>query len=102
MSRWDPNSEQERKAHPKSKTIDMIRDVFRGNCQCGKWLVILPTFTIDNPLECHGPCHSDIKCGRKHYVAGDEVKTIEPPHPQPWCDECRREKCECDYRRDNR
>ena len=22
-------------------------------------------------------------------------------HPQPWCDECKNDRCECDYRKDN-
>lgn len=38
-----------------------VPDAFRGNCPCGKWLVIASSgFTEDGPLEC--------RCGRKYYT----------------------------------
>jgi dCMP deaminase len=46
---------------------DPVRDVYRGNCVCGKWLVIPKGFTESNPLICGGPCGSQKKCGRRYY-----------------------------------
>lgn len=45
-----------------------IADMFRGNCECGKWLIIPPTIVKNDPLKC--------ECGRKYYAErnGNELK----------------------------
>ena len=38
-----------------------VPDAFRGNCPCGKWLIIPPgCFNEEEPLEC--------RCGRQFYT----------------------------------
>jgi len=47
--------------------FDPVRDIMRGNCPCGKWLVVPRGFTEDRPLVCGGPCHSGKECGRLYF-----------------------------------
>ena len=35
-------------------------------------------------------------------LADDIIAKLGKGHPQPWCDECKSAKCECDHRRDHR
>jgi hypothetical protein len=47
-----------------------VLHAWRGNCECGKWLVVVPTFTKDKTLEC--------ECGRSYYAeVGRETLTYE-------------------------
>lgn len=42
-----------------------IADAFRGNCACGRWLIIAPSVPESDPLTC--------ECGRKYYAErGDD------------------------------
>ena len=47
-----------------------IPAAWRGNCLCGRWLVVLRAFTFEKPLPC--------ECGRRWYVEGDEARFAEP------------------------
>jgi len=58
--------------------MNPITDIYRGNCKCGKWLLIMPCHTEAKPLECHGMCHSDVPCGRKYIWGEKAVQIIEP------------------------
>jgi hypothetical protein len=48
-----------------------VPDAWRGNCLCGKWLVVLRVFTREAPLVCHGPCGGTGSCGRAWFINGD-------------------------------
>lgn len=37
-----------------------VLDMFRGNCECGKWLMISPSVSRSEPLVC--------ECGRRYYA----------------------------------
>lgn len=51
-----------------SANWDPIVDIYRGNCVCGKWLVIPKTFTISRPLICGGSRDGGEKwCGREWF-----------------------------------
>lgn len=39
--------------------------IFRGNCRCGRWLIVPPNVTAANPIRC--------ECGRCYHVASDRV-----------------------------
>ena len=39
---------------------------------------------------------------RKAYEKQERKRKQKLASQQPWCDECKRAKCECDHRRDNR
>ena len=41
---------------------------WRGNCHCGKWLVVLRSFSRDRPLTCG--------CGVKWFIAEDEAVSM--------------------------
>lgn len=60
--------------------MNPVTDIYRGTCACGKWLLIMPCHTKEEPLECHGPCHQNIECGRK-YIWGEKDVTIIQPKP---------------------
>lgn len=47
---------------------------WRGNCHCGKWLVVLREFRRDNPRVC--------ECGRRWYIDGDVAKFDHSPVTQ--------------------
>ncbi len=51
-----------------NKNLEKVLNMPRGNCPCGRWLMIAPTFTKGNPLKC--------ECGRKFYVEEDKVICI--------------------------
>lgn len=40
-------------------------EAWRGNCKCGRWLVLLVAFTEDHKLRC--------ECGRRWYWRGDQI-----------------------------
>ena len=44
---------------------------WRGNCLCGKWLVVLRSFTKKSPITC--------ECGRAWFIDGDEAKFNHQP-----------------------
>jgi len=52
-------------------------------------------------LHCH-ECDRDGPDIDEEFEKRIDARAKAKPHPQPWCDECRKPKCECDYRRDNR
>lgn len=60
---------------PNTDGFDPIRDIARGNCYCGKWLVIPKTFTREKPLECHGPCGKEGTCDRNWFWEDDKLLT---------------------------
>lgn len=66
-------------SHEEAAKWDPIRDVYRGNCLCGKWLVIPSGFTRERPLICGGPCGQGIECGRAWFWEGGIVKNVLPP-----------------------
>ena len=58
--------------------LDQILLAWRGNCSCGKWLVVLRTYTEDKPLRCEGPCGSTTGCGALWYWEGDVLREVRP------------------------
>lgn len=44
---------------------------WRGNCHCGRWLVVLESRTRAAPLRC--------ACGRAWFIEGDAVCRVDPP-----------------------
>jgi dCMP deaminase len=56
--------------------FDPIRDIARGNCFCGKWLVIPQGFTKTKPLVCGGTCGSGDSCGRQWFWEDDDVRAL--------------------------
>jgi hypothetical protein len=59
-----------------------VPEAWRGNCPCGKWLVVLRVYTREKPLVCHGPCVSPADaCGRLWFVEGEEAKFEVCTHP---------------------
>lgn len=64
--------------------MDPIRDIWRGNCVCGKWIILVKTYTEKKPFVCGGPCHANIACGRRWYWLNDKtVACAEPVQPEP-------------------
>ena len=53
---------------------DPITDIARFNCECGKWIVLPPGFTGENPFTCEGLHES---CGHVYFWKDGEVKTDE-------------------------
>jgi len=47
-------------------THPRVPEAWRGNCKCGRWLVVLVSFTSSKPLRC--------ECGRRWSIDGDHVR----------------------------
>jgi hypothetical protein len=54
-----------------------IPQMGRYSCKCGKWIMLPPTYTKENPLICEG-ITIEAKCGIKHYWENQKIEKEEP------------------------
>lgn len=66
MSRFSPPHPADVAA--RERQIKAICEILRGNCPCGKWLVLVPSaYPKGKPFVCEGPCHANKKCGHTYF-----------------------------------
>ena len=62
--RWRPQD----MGSAREKQFKAIGEMLRGNCPCGKWLVLTTTpHTRNKPFVCEGPCHANKECGHTYF-----------------------------------